>query len=156
MLEYALSGEKPQSKVEEVADKVNIERKESSETKPEKKFSNEELKISWLQFAEKQKTEEPRLYSILITNIPKIKEDYKLYIRLANRSQEEHLNEIKAKLISFLQKELENSKVEFEIDVVESSSNEKKLYTNKDKFDHLVKKNPALARMKQQLNLDFD
>lgn len=96
------------------------------------------------------------MYSILITNIPEKSEDSVLKVRLANRSQETHFNEIKNRLVNFLHRELQNSKIDIELEVIESDSTENKLYTTKDKYDYLVQKNPALASMKQQLNLDFD
>lgn len=96
------------------------------------------------------------MYSILITNIPEINVDSVLKIQLANRSQQTHFNEIKHRLLNFLHSELQNTKIDIEVEVVESESNQNKLYTTKDKYEYLVQKNPILAKMKQQLNLDFD
>ncbi|MEA3443522.1 MAG: hypothetical protein U9R19_02215 [Bacteroidota bacterium] len=156
MLKQVLSGEKPLPKVEEPLQKPEYQQKPKEEIPEEKKFSPEELKISWLQFAEKQKIDEPRLYSLLITNTPEIKDDFVLQFSLANRSQESHFNEIKYKLLQFLKKELRNDNIEFDLEVVDNSEQDNKLYTTKDRYDYLVKKNPALANMRQQLTLDID
>ncbi|MCF8374515.1 MAG: hypothetical protein K9H64_23035 [Bacteroidales bacterium] len=159
MLKQALKGEPTPNLVEEpvpgsIASATATE-KDSGE-KADRQFSQDELRMSWLQFAEQQKTNEPRMYSILITNIPEKREDSVLKVRLANRSQETHFNEIKNRLVNFLHRELQNSKIDIELEVIESENTENKLYTTKDKYDYLVQKNPALASMKQQLNLDFD
>ena len=119
-------------------------------------FSQEELKVCWLQYAERQKENEPRLYSILYSNVPEANNSGALLFRLANKSQEAHINEIKPRLVAFLRKELQNSTIDIELEVVESVSTENKLYTIKDKLDFLMQKNPALARMKKEMTLDFD
>ena len=64
------------------------------------------------------------------------------------------INSIKPELVSFLRKELKNSEIEFTTKVTEHVKN-KIIYTDKDKFDEMVKKNKSLKLLKQKFNLDF-
>ena len=48
------------------------------------------------------------------------------------------------------------SKVEILTEVAEKSQNGKRIYTEQDKLEYLVKKNPELGKMKSRFNLDFD
>jgi len=46
--------------------------------------------------------------------------------------------------------------VEIITEVAENAQNEKKIYTEQDKLEYLVKKNPELGKLKTRFNLDFD
>ena len=48
------------------------------------------------------------------------------------------------------------ARVEIITEVAENMQNEKKIYTEQDKFDFLIKKNPELGTLKSRFNLDFD
>ncbi len=41
-------------------------------------------------------------------------------------------------------------------EVSDSEDNGKKIYTEQDKLDFLIKKNPELGMLKSRFNLDFD
>jgi DNA polymerase-3 subunit gamma/tau len=58
-------------------------------------------------------------------------------------------------LQGFLRTSLKNSKIILD-SVVEEVKNEDMMYTNKEKFDHLAKKYPALTELQQKLGLDPD
>lgn len=55
----------------------------------------------------------------------------------------------------FLRKALKNQLIGIEA-IVKEMAKEDMLYTNKEKFDHLIKKNPALGVLKEKLGLDPD
>ncbi len=46
--------------------------------------------------------------------------------------------------------------VEIITEVAEVEQNGKKIYTEQDKLDYLMKKNPELGELKTRFNLDFD
>jgi hypothetical protein len=46
--------------------------------------------------------------------------------------------------------------VEIIAEVAEDMQTEKKIYTEQDKLEFLIKKNPELGTLKSHFNLDFD
>jgi DNA polymerase-3 subunit gamma/tau len=122
-------------------------------------FSQEELTRAWDAFAETIKTEYPRMYSTIKNNAPDYKDDFKLNFSLNNKGQEEEFTvRIKPILLNYLRKELNNYTIDIVVNFAHDGSNEKKnmYYTAEDKFQYLSEKNPILAKLKQQFNLDFE
>ncbi len=115
-------------------------------------FTAEDLKIKWEQFLVRLE-ERPNLRSTL-SNIPEIKEDYKLVLEIENRIQDDLISSIKPELISYLRKELKNSKIEL-VTLITEKVKGRLIYTDAEKFDEMVKKNPNLALLKQTFKLDF-
>jgi len=95
----------------------------------------------------------PNLQSTL-ARVPELRDNSELFLEIDNSIQDNLINSIKPELVSFLRRELRNSKIELTIEVTESIKN-KIIYTDNDKFDEMVKKNPSLAKLKQKFNLDF-
>ena len=58
-------------------------------------------------------------------------------------------------LISYLRTRLNNSSIQVngKLDQAEKA---KKLYTSKDKYEYMIRQNPALKELKDRLGLDFD
>lgn len=76
-------------------------------------------------------------------------------VHLHNPVQETLLATLKSDLLAFLREKLNNSAIQLMGEL--KTHNEKKvLYTNRDKFDHLVEKNPTLKDLKERLGLDTD
>lgn len=95
----------------------------------------------------------PNLQSTL-SKVPELKEESELYMELDNSIQNDLVNSIKPELVSFLRRELKNSKIELVTKVTEKIKN-RIIYTDTDKFEEMVKKNPSLLKLKQKFNLDF-
>ncbi len=68
--------------------------------------------------------------------------------------QENLINSIKPELVSWLRKELKNSSIQLVLQITEKIQS-KIIYTDAEKYDELLKKNPKLALLKQKLKLDF-
>jgi hypothetical protein len=115
-------------------------------------FTAEDLKIKWEQFLVRLE-ERPNLRSTL-SNVPEIKEDYKLVLEIENRIQDDLISNIKPELVSYLRKELKNSKIEL-VTLITEKVKGRLIYTDAEKFDEMVKKNPNLALLKQTFKLDF-
>ncbi len=115
-------------------------------------FNIKDLEIKWKLFLERLE-DRPNLRSTL-SRMPELKDDYSLYLEIDNTIQEDLINSIKPELVSFLRKELKNSEIEF-ITTVTDEIKEKIIYTDLDKFEEMVKKNPNLKALKQIFNLDF-
>lgn len=123
-----------------------------SNTHQKEEFSPDELRTKWEDFI-KRLDDRPNLQSTL-AYVPELKEDFQLYLEIENRVQEDLINNIKTELVSWLRKELKNSKINL-ITVVAEKAKGRIIYTDAEKFDELLKKNPSLALLKQKLNLDF-
>ena len=135
-------------------DKISAQEQHQMYNRADEKeyFSAEEMKVKWQQFLERLKGR-PNLKSTL-SHIPELKEDYQLYLEIENTVQENLINGVKPELVSFLRKELKNSKINLTLKITEQAKG-KIIYTDSEKYDELVKKNPSLQVLKQKFKLDF-
>ena len=108
--------------------------------------------MKWKEFLTRL-DDRPNLQSTL-AQLPELKENAELYLEIDNSIQNNLITSIKPELVSFLRRELKNSKIELIIEVTESIKNPI-IYTDNDKFDEMAKKNPNLKILKQKFNLDF-
>jgi len=96
---------------------------------------------------------------MLNSKTPKLKDNYQIQILLENQLQKELIEKIYNQLLFYLRKELQNDKIALQTKIKEEgedSSNEKRLYTVEEKYQHLKQKNQLLDKLKQDLDLDFD
>ncbi|MFK7901056.1 MAG: hypothetical protein AB8B61_09910 [Cyclobacteriaceae bacterium] len=68
----------------------------------------------------------------------------------------EQLKEYREELLSFLRTECKNSTIQLDIKIDAQEVSENKLYTERDKFNHLLQKHPLLGKLRDELNLDTD
>ncbi|MCG6186421.1 hypothetical protein [Maribellus maritimus] len=115
-------------------------------------FSEEALQQKWEQFTARF-DDRPNLKSTL-SRLPQIQENYRLLLEIENTVQENLINSIKPELVSWLRKELKNSHIHLVTKITETIKG-RIIYTDSEKFDEMVKKNPQLAVLKQKFNLDF-
>jgi len=115
-------------------------------------FTLEELKLKWEAFL-KRLDDRPNLQSTL-SNLPELKEDYQLILEIENTVQEDLIGTIKPELVSWLRKELKNSKIQLNAIITEKVKG-RIIYSDAEKYDELLKENQGLALLRQKLNLDF-
>ena len=115
-------------------------------------FSATELEKRWKEFLSKL-DDRPSLQSTL-SYVPEIKEDFELHLEIENTVQEDAINLIKPELVSWLRKELHNSKISL-ITKIAQKKRGRIIYTDEEKYAEMLKKNPNLALLKQKFNLDF-
>ncbi|MDR2910795.1 MAG: hypothetical protein LBV47_05470 [Bacteroidales bacterium] len=115
-------------------------------------FSADDLKAKWELFLTRL-TERPSIKSSL-SNLPQITDDYTLVLEINNRIQEDLINTIKPELTSWLRAELKNSKIQIITKITETVK-ERVIYTDSEKFDEMIKRNPHLTVLKQKFNLSF-
>lgn len=96
----------------------------------------------------------PNLKSTLLT-VPELKENYQLLLEIENTIQENLIGGIKPDLVAWLRKELHNSEIQLVTKITEKVKG-RFIYTDSEKFDEMVKKNPELVLLKQKFKLDFD
>lgn len=112
---------------------------------------------AWKEYARSVEKSKPRIFSTLSNNRPEIGEDGALRIRLVSEAQRDHfIKKIKPELAGYIRSKTGLSSLEIIAEVAESSENGKKIYTEQDKLEFLMKMNPELGALKSRFNLDFD
>ncbi|MCF8226168.1 MAG: hypothetical protein K9J30_09845 [Bacteroidales bacterium] len=134
-------------------DQVKPIEKEESKTE----ISEEDIRKAWDEYAEKIRNRHPRQYNTLKQHLPKLDANGAIRVELATESQRENFtHSIKPGLISYFRQALKDIEYVFETSLIENNTSEKKPYTDQDKLDVLMKKNPDLEIFKNRFNLDFD
>lgn len=144
----ALAGKVEENKVQvEVQKSTYNEYENFSET-----FSYDQLAAKWKEFLNLI-ADRPNLVSTL-SNTPELVEGNKLILKIGNSVQEEDVRLIKPELISWLRKELRNSGIELSTRL-EKIESERMLFSDSEKMQMMMQKNPNLYELKQKFNLDF-
>jgi len=111
-----------------------------------------------VEFAKTIQSDRPRMANALESRLAKLKPEYEVEVYLENSTLQDDFNSnFKSQLQVFLRKELRNDsiKVVTKVDEVADDS-KRKMFTTEEKFQFLMTKNPAVARMKQQFNLELE
>lgn len=81
--------------------------------------------------------------------------DSRITIPLHNPVQETMLTNLRSDLTTFLRDRLRNQSIQV-VGELREAEQRKVIYTNREKFDYLVAKNPMLRELKDRLGLDTD
>ena len=112
---------------------------------------------SWNDYAQSIEFDHPRVYSTLKSHQPDIDSEGKMKILLNSEAQKENFDKnIKPNLIDYFNKKFGAKDFIFDVIIEANNVSEKKVYTDQDKFDYLLSKNPELGKLKTLFNLDFD
>lgn len=132
-----------------------VKKEETVITDRNEAFGLQDLKKYWQDFAHKMKLKGNNQEYILLNEDISLSEDFNIEIKLTNPFQEETLNSLKTELIVFLREKLNNDKITLSSRMA-AEETKKRLYTTREKFDHLVEKHPLLLELKEKLGLDPD
>jgi len=120
-------------------------------------FTQEDLLEKWNEYADQIKEERPRMSSSLKHHLPSLGDALQIEVVFSNSSQIEEFNrDIKQDLVVYLENALQNTQFKIIPVVQEVESNDSILYTSEEKYDHMIKKNPVLGKLKERFNLDFE
>ncbi len=120
-------------------------------------FNPEAVLGAWKEYALSIESSKPRIFSTLTSNQPVMGEDGAVRLKLNSEAQRDNFNKkIKSELLRYILSLTGISSLEIIAEVSESESNGNKIYTEQDKLDFLIKKNPELGILKSRFNLDFD
>ncbi len=112
---------------------------------------------AWNDYAASMEKLKPRIYSTLVNNRPVVRGDGAVMVLLNSDAQRDNfIKNIKSDLVEYIRGATGLSSVEILTEVSENEQIEKKIYTEQDKLEFLVKKNPELGKLKSRFNLDFD
>ena len=145
----ALLGSSNEKKVQEDAQNSHFSHYDEALFEP---VTQELLNEKWNEFKEKN-ADRPSLCSAL-SNVPEIIDGNKLLLKIGNSVQEEDIRLIKPELISWLRKVLRNAAIELTTTIGKIES-ERMIFSDSEKLQMMLQKNPELNELKQKFNLDF-
>jgi DNA polymerase-3 subunit gamma/tau len=118
-------------------------------------FTQDELNLRWDELADTLKKEFPHLYSTMKSSRPVLNTAGDVELTLGNKVLEEELNNRKTEMMEFLRSGLKNYKFQLITNVSENVRNARP-YTDKEKFEMMAGKNPALRTLKDELDLEIE
>lgn len=137
---------KVEPKKEQSASTVEVQRE------PDLPFTTEQLQTVWNEFADQRKKFQAE-YQLL--NQPFERNENKIILHLHNPVQETILANLKTDLTGYVRDKLKNQSIQI-VGELREAEQRKVIYTNREKFDYLVQKNPMLRELKDRLGLDTD
>ncbi len=117
--------------------------------------SPELIREKWTSFADDLKKDQPRLYNTLIAQLPDLNDD-EVKVKLNNPLQAKALKSVHNELQGYLRKTCGNPDLTINYEIESTPAMEKKLYTQEEKYKHLLEKNPDLDTFRQTFKLDFE
>jgi len=138
------------------SEKVEEEIKE--EVLPEKlePFHEDKVVLTWQTFKEiRLKSGAGDTEQLVLSREMKKSGDANIVISLASQLEVSILERFEQDIVQYFRKTLNNTTIQLDKHVAEQHSG-KKLYTSRDKFDHMVEQNPTLKELKERLGLDFE
>jgi DNA polymerase-3 subunit gamma/tau len=143
--------------MEKVESGLTEEGNEESDQPAVTELDPDMLLKAWDKFASSIEKSKPRVFSTLKTSRPVVQADGSIRVLLNSEAQMDHfLKNIKPGLSGFIKEATGVEKLEISAEVLEFEQNGKKIYTDQDKLDYLMKKNPDLGILKSRFGLDFD
>ena len=110
---------------------------------------------AWKELAEDYRQESHGLFLALTKYEPLLNKDGLMVVFLDNAIQEDMVSERKVELLSKLRKALNNYGLQMETRIKDNGF-QQKAYLPKEKFEKLIEKNPLIAKLKKELDLDYD
>ncbi|HET8829889.1 MAG TPA: DNA polymerase III subunit gamma/tau, partial [Pelobium sp.] len=95
------------------------------------------------------------LVSIMDSYTPILKDGFRIELEIESKLQENGLSSEKVDLLNYLRTKLLNFQISLDAVITEIKQG-KKLYTSKDKYQHMSEKNPALDDFRRVFNLDLN
>ncbi|MCJ0742296.1 DNA polymerase III subunit gamma/tau [Pedobacter montanisoli] len=117
-------------------------------------FTEEQFYFYWEQLSIKAKNEDKiNLFTLLSSNKPLI-EGTEITILVENLALEGTFHDEKIDLLNFLRASLKNFDLQIQAKRI-ASKQSNRIYTNKDKYNYMVEKNPQLEELRRRFNLDL-
>jgi DNA polymerase III subunit gamma/tau len=143
----------------QVEQKEKVQRQETEvvrELLVDRELKLEEVHSAIFQYAEEKfKSSNRLIYSTLTSQPAVLQEGCGIVIPIHNEAQHESFREHRQAFLDYLRKQLSNQNITISF-LEQEVQEEKRLYSPKDKFYHLVEKNPLVMEMSKRLNLELD
>lgn len=120
-------------------------------------LTDEGVQKAWAGYIELNKAKKISLCSILGQITPKISAEKTSLLELIVPSsvQQQSIEEDRTHLIDYLRAQLKHPALQFVINISKTEA-QRKPYTTQEKFAHMKEKNPAVEKLKDQLDLGID
>ncbi len=120
-------------------------------------FNHETLLKYWKMYSDQAKMDgKIQLSTTMNINTPTIQENYQIELLIDNPSQEELFQEERTELVNFLRQSLRNYTLNVYVKLDDSVKSGEVAYTNKEKYQKMVEKNPGLDDFRKQLGLELE
>ena len=118
--------------------------------------TEEGLASAWAQFVEKLRDEDRlSLTATMSLGGPELRGNKVVYV-VNNPLQREQMDGLRNEVLVHLKQELKNASLELHLDMKEQALEERKAFlSDKDRYDLMVEKNPALDKLRKALDLDL-
>ena len=117
-------------------------------------FTADQLKDAWVGLADTYK-EEPRLKELIEMYSPRLVDALNAEIQMPNPWQLSEMRKAMPGLLQHLRKTLHNSHLQ--IQLVQAQYNQEQMaFTAEERYNLMAEQNPALAQLKERLNLQID
>jgi hypothetical protein len=115
-------------------------------------FTPEQLQKVWNDFVETRRKYQAE-YQMLSQPF-ELRNGTQIIVSLHSPVHETMLNGIRLELGTLLREKLRNTSIQLMGEFVKEGEQKKAIYTNTDKFEYLMEKNPALRELKERFGLD--
>ena len=148
--------ETPSINLSSIHKEEEVEEEEVEEINDRETFDQEMLNQALKDYVSKRKAEEASEMELLILQKPfTLLEGNQLQLVLSNSLELNILERLEQDVTQYLRKTLKNGLIKIQPQVAEVEEKDK-LYTDRDKFQFMVQKNPELQKLKDRLGLDFE
>jgi DNA polymerase III subunit gamma/tau len=122
---------------------------------PADNITADQFSEAWKRLSGMQRSESHGLYLAMTKYEPLLNKDGMIVVFLDNAIQEDIISERKLELLSHLRKDLNNYSLNIETRIKENGFKQK-AYLPKEKLEMLIEKNPLVAQLRKDLDLDLD
>ncbi|MBS1764898.1 MAG: DNA polymerase III subunit gamma/tau [Bacteroidetes bacterium] len=130
---------------------------DSDEKKNNNPVDKGKLTECWKEFAKKLDDQgNTNLAKALLRREPELINETEVHYLLDNQVLEDDLKELRTDFLLFLKTQLQNSYLTLHTQVTDVPLSQNKPYTAREKFQKMAEKNPALEKLRQQFDLNFD
>ena len=120
-------------------------------------FDHESLLKFWKMYSDQALADgKIQLSTTMNINTPVIHENYQIELLIDNPAQQELFQEERTELVNFLRKRLNNYTLNVYVKLDDSAKSGEVAYTNKEKYQKMVEKNPGLDDFRKQLGLELE
>jgi DNA polymerase III subunit gamma/tau len=123
--------------------------------RPSDLFTTAQLEKVWEEYAGTLENKFPHIATALKKNRPILRENFLIEFCVDNKIIDEALAEKRNELLQYLMIHLKNYKISLHT-VIPEHPVESKPYTNREKYNRMSEKNPSLAELRDQLDLEID
>jgi len=119
-------------------------------------FTQADLERVWTEMAGSVAQKLPNLYTTLTCRVPVLHDDNRIVITVDNKIQEGEVFNNRPEIVKFLRSKLSNTSVSIETVVSDKPVEERRPYTDTEKFEAIARNAPDIRKLKDQLNLDIE